>query len=197
MNWLEKKLLIWKAARLAKKAHKGQTHGDRPYWHHVRDVANVLKRFGFGSDHELICAAWLHDTVEDTSVTHTDICTKFGCSIDMLVWAVTNPPGLTRKEAHKVVYPRIKRIPRADILKLADKIANTESSIYDPNKKRGLGYLKMYGKEGFNFRHEINQGSPESAPMWEHLFHITQRALLASSLTKVTKQPGRMVRIKV
>ena len=57
------------AARIATKAHKGQTRWDKtiPYITHPQAVARSLIEAGYGED--FVAAAWLHDVIEDTDVT--------------------------------------------------------------------------------------------------------------------------------
>ena len=57
------------AARIATKAHKGQTRWDKtiPYITHPQAGARSLIEAGYGED--FVAAAWLHDVIEDTDVT--------------------------------------------------------------------------------------------------------------------------------
>lgn len=72
--------LIKKARSYAKQAHeevqqRRKYTGD-PYIVHPAAVANLVSTVT--SDVEMICAAWLHDVVEDTSKTLDDIEQEFG-----------------------------------------------------------------------------------------------------------------------
>ena len=89
--------IIKYAKEYAIKHHEGQVHGPRPFWHHLRDVVGVLKEFQI-DDPDLLAAAWLHDVVEDTSVTVEDVTAEFGPRIGALVDALTDGDGATRKK---------------------------------------------------------------------------------------------------
>ncbi len=86
--------LVEKAKRFAKEAHKNHTEKDElktPYFFHLQRVARLVQLSG-GTDEE-IAAAWLHDTVEDTSVTLEDIKRGFGENVAEIVDGLTDLPG--------------------------------------------------------------------------------------------------------
>ncbi len=139
----------------------GQTYDYGPYTIHLQSVVNVLERFEI-NDPDIIIAGWLHDIVEDTPVTLLEVEEKFGPRVSEIVGAVTNEPGKNRKERFAKTYPKIRAIPEAQILKLADRIANTEASVLNQR------FLSMYLKEYPTFKAELYQ--PEVADqMWAHL----------------------------
>jgi (p)ppGpp synthase/HD superfamily hydrolase len=74
----------------------------------------------------LLAAAWLHDTVEDTGIKLKDLSIEFPSEVVAVVNAVTDAGGTNRSEKKAATYPKIRRIPNAIILKLADRIANVE-----------------------------------------------------------------------
>lgn len=152
------------ARSFAEERHGDQLYGDgAPYSKHLAEVVGVLERYGFGNDAELVCAAWLHDVVEDTDTSIEEIESQFGPRVRELVWAVTNAPGKNRKERARKTYPKIRSTPDALTLKLADRIANVEASKRD---RRDL--LQMYRKEWMSFSSSLREcGGPE--PMWTHL----------------------------
>lgn len=152
------------ARAFAIERHADQTYGDgAPYSTHLAAAVEVLGRFGHGDDAALVCAAWLHDVVEDTETTREEVETRFGADVAALVWAVTNEPGENRAERARKTYPKIDATPRAIIVKLADRIANVESA-----KRSRPDLHAMYRKEWTKFeaalRHE--DGPTE---MWAHL----------------------------
>jgi len=65
-----------KAYNFAKQAHEGQkrANGD-PYFYHAFEVAKNLADFGM--DSTTIIAGFLHDTIEDTSVTEDEVDNQF------------------------------------------------------------------------------------------------------------------------
>ena len=152
------------AEEFAAQAHGDQRYGTHlPYHHHLASVVATLHRFGH-DDPELVDAAWLHDTIEDTSVTSEDIAERFGVRVAELVWAVTNEDGANRGERHQKTYPKIAaQGTDAITLKLADRIANTEAA---RDQRRSL--LGMYVKEHPAFRTALRPAGGDPV-MWDHL----------------------------
>ena len=80
--------LIMKAYNLANEKHKDQKrHSGEPYIIHPMNVAYILADVGL--DDSTICAALLHDVIEDTDVTDQDIRKQFGDEIADMVEGVT------------------------------------------------------------------------------------------------------------
>lgn len=149
------------AARgFALEKHEGQRYGERPYTVHLAAVREVLSWAGFDDAHPLAAAAWLHDVVEDTGVSREEVRERFGEEVASLVWAVTGVGG-SRKERNLDAYSKIRALPQAAILKLADRIANVEASATVPDK------LAMYRREHPGFEEALSGlGTP---PLWERL----------------------------
>lgn len=129
------------AKMFAKGAHIGQTHSGRPFWCHLEDVANTLESYNLAT-RELLCAAWLHDTIEDTPTTYQDLKQLFGEEIAELVWAVTDEMGRNRKERKEKSHAKNFATRESTILKLADLYVNVKAAIDYESKK-----IKMYVKE--------------------------------------------------
>ena len=84
----EKIAVIRRAFDVGNAAHEGQTRKTgEPYIHHPVAVAQILANMHM--DHESIAAAILHDTIEDTPLTKSDIIRQFGKYIADLVDGVT------------------------------------------------------------------------------------------------------------
>ena len=80
--------LIMKAFNYANEKHKYQKRGSgEPYIIHPINVAYILAEIGL--DDSTICAALLHDVVEDTDTTHEEIVENFGIEIADMVQGVT------------------------------------------------------------------------------------------------------------
>ncbi len=141
--------------------HAAHNYSGLPYTHHLAAVEAVLRRFGI-TDEDMLQASWLHDSVEDCDdVKVKDIAEMFSDRVAELVSAVTNEPGENRKIRTALTYPKIRSVPGATILKLADRIANVEM---------GGKLLDMYRKEYENFRINLYDATNETAaPMWQHL----------------------------
>jgi (p)ppGpp synthase/HD superfamily hydrolase len=145
--------MIFLARQLATDAHKGQEYGNFPYTKHLDDVVEVLERFDI-NDPNIIIAAYLHDTLEDTKITPLDIINNFGYDVYCLVYAVTDEKGNNRKERKLNSYPKILSNPKAIYVKCADRIANVENCI-----KSNRNLLEMYRKEmnDFNNLHILQE----------------------------------------
>ncbi len=148
-------ILVAKARSLALSAHGNQCYGNRPYEEHLRAVVKVLRRFGvvLGQDDgtELICAAWLHDTREDTEVRNSSIVAEFGHRIADIVERVTDEPGENRKARKRATYPKIVESDAAVIVKLADRIANVEDAAASNPR-----LFSMYAAEHEEFSEALN-----------------------------------------
>ena len=113
-----------------------------PYIVHPREVAQIVE--SAGGTPEMIAAAWLHDTVEDTGVTIETIREEFGSEVAELVGWLTD---VSRPEqGNRAVRKAIDRAHTAaapgaaQTVKLADLISNTRSIVaYDP--KFAVTYL--------------------------------------------------------
>lgn len=155
--------LVQRAKDFAREAHGGQMYGDRPYIYHLGMVVDVANHAGFYNPY-IVSACWLHDTIEDTSVTFEDIVSEFGREIGRTVFAVTNEPGKNRKERAIRTYPKIRAAGRsALVVKLSDRIANARHS-----RQHNHNMLKMYQKEYPVFREYLKvQG--ELKQLWAEL----------------------------
>jgi guanosine-3',5'-bis(diphosphate) 3'-pyrophosphohydrolase len=136
-----------KALTFAIKAHDGQyrKYSKEPYVVHPIAVSEILKKYYPEATPAMVAAALLHDTVEDTDVTMSDIYEEFGLEIGKLVYWLTDvskPHQGNRKlrksidRAHTLSAP-----PEAQIVKLADLIHNSQD-ILEWDKDFAVVYLK-------------------------------------------------------
>lgn len=122
--------MIKKAYNFAAEAHLGAIRkSGEPYIQHPLNVANILTTVY--ADAATICAALLHDTVEDTNVTLDDITASFGAEVALLVNGVTKINKInfsTENEAtiayHRKIFVGLSEDVRVIILKLADRLHN-------------------------------------------------------------------------
>lgn len=124
------------ALEFAAVAHEGQLrkYTQEPYIVHPISVAHLVSTVEHTSD--MICAALLHDVVEDTPVTIDQIETTFGSSIAELVGWLTDvsvPEDGNRATRKALDREHLSRAPaEAQTVKVADMIDNTSSiSQYD------------------------------------------------------------------
>lgn len=121
------------AARFAAAAHAGQTvpGTDLPYLLHVSLVAmevGAALRAEPGHDEDLaIQCALLHDTIEDTAVTHAQLAAAFGPPVAGGVLALSKDEALPKDQRMPDSLRRIREQPRAIwLVKLADRIVNMQ-----------------------------------------------------------------------
>ena len=120
-------------------AHAGQKrkYTGEDYYHHPKRVCEILEAHGH-TDMDMLCAALLHDTVEDTYITHEQIVEYFGLEIATLVGWLTktewHDPAPNRAERKEFEVARLKDAPAVvKTIKLADRYDNLPSVIeHDP-----------------------------------------------------------------
>jgi GTP diphosphokinase / guanosine-3',5'-bis(diphosphate) 3'-diphosphatase len=132
--------LIERAYEVAAHWHAGQKRlsGDS-YITHPIAVATILAELGM--NHETICAALLHDTVEDTPYTLAELRREFGDDVATLVDGVTKLDKVKYGEAaaaetvRKMVVAMSRDI-RVLVIKLADRLHNMRTLRYLPRDKQ-------------------------------------------------------------
>ena len=125
-----------KAVAFAAEKHRNQRRKDAdasPYINHPIALANVLANEGGVSDATVLCAAVLHDTIEDTETTENELTTTFGSHVSSVVLEVTDDKLL---EKHVRKHRQIEHAPHisteAKLVKLADKICNLRDILASP-----------------------------------------------------------------
>lgn len=106
----------------------GQTrkYTGEPYYTHVLEVGSILKDFYLPPD--VVAAGYLHDTVEDTSVTLDLLDHFFGDNVAYIVEKLTEDKSIRRKERKELTRQKFKAAPLlVRCAKLADMISNTRS----------------------------------------------------------------------
>ena len=135
--------LIERARHYASQAHQRINHqrkySKQPYRVHLEAVARLVS--GVTDDAEMIAAAWLHDTVEDTSATLGDIESEFGAPVAELVEELTDisKPGDGNRARRKALdlQHSAQASTRAKTIKLADLINNCRDiTKHDPRFAR-------------------------------------------------------------
>ncbi len=132
--------LIERAYEVAARLHAGQSRnsGD-PYITHPLAVATILAELGM--NHDTICAALLHDTVEDTQYTIGQLREEFGDDIATLVDGVTKLDKVKYGDAAQAETVRkmvvaMSRDIRVLVIKLADRLHNMRTLRYLPRPKQ-------------------------------------------------------------
>ncbi len=142
------------AYEMAKMAHAGQLRKDgcSPYVSHCVAAADISVDLGL--DEDSICAALLHDIIEDTALTHADIARQFGTPVADIVEGVTKLTRVqyTSKEdeqmenLRKMLMAMAKDI-RVILIKIADRMHNMRTMDYQtPAKQRtkSLETMEIY-----------------------------------------------------
>lgn len=134
--------LITKAYQYASKAHENQKRisGD-PYISHPVEVALILADIEM--DAASVCAALLHDVVEDTIVTYQDVVKEFGEEIALLVEGVTKLSRInfkTKQDAQaenlRKMFIAMAKDIRVILIKLADRLHNMRTLDYQSESKQ-------------------------------------------------------------
>lgn len=132
----EETRLIDSAGAFAMGAHNAIGHVRKytgiPYWNHLKNVANIVRGCEHHASAEMISAAWLHDTVEDTQVTISQISDVFGLKIAEYVYYLTDLPKDAGNRAFRKAdtIERFRNAPyEVKTIKLADLIDNGQDIV--------------------------------------------------------------------
>jgi GTP pyrophosphokinase/guanosine-3',5'-bis(diphosphate) 3'-pyrophosphohydrolase len=134
--------LVEKAFKLCYKAHLGLVRSSgEPYYLHPLEVATIVIR-EFGIDDVSVCAALLHDTVEDTDVTLDDISREFGPEVRSLIDGLTKisgvflNKGVKQAEAFMKLLLSMAEDLRVVMIKFADRLHNMRTIQHLPRNKQ-------------------------------------------------------------
>jgi guanosine-3',5'-bis(diphosphate) 3'-pyrophosphohydrolase len=142
-------LRLLKALSFAADKHRFQRRKDTeetPYINHPINVALTLIETGNEDNNDLLVAAILHDTIEDTQTTPEEIEQQFGAEVLGLVLEVTDDKNLPKEERKRLqVVHAPHKSSLAKKLKLADKSCNVYDIVNHPpgnwTIERKLNYL--------------------------------------------------------
>ena len=119
---------VFQALAFAAHKHRDQRRKDAgasPYINHPIALADILVNEGGVTDHVVLCAAILHDTIEDTETTYEELVVAFGREIADVVAEVTDDKSLDKAERKLLQIEHAAHAsPRAKLVKLADKTCN-------------------------------------------------------------------------
>jgi len=141
---------LLKAINFAAKKHTSQKRkgaDEQPYINHPLEVLNLLANVGEIESYDVLIAAVLHDTIEDTETTEKEITELFSANVCKLVLEVTDDKSLPKAERKQL---QIEHAPHlsdgAKQIKLGDKISNIRDVTENPpngwSKERRLEYVE-------------------------------------------------------
>ncbi|MFI4974352.1 MAG: HD domain-containing protein [Caulobacterales bacterium] len=144
-----------------------------PYMNHLTEVAELVAQATDG-DLDIVVAAILHDSVEDTDATLEELRALFGPRIAGLVAEVTDDkslPSKTRKDL------QVRHAPHASwgaqIIKLADKTANLRSMAASPP----AGWSRERRDEYVAWAHRVVDGCRDANVWLADQFDAAARVL--------------------
>jgi guanosine-3',5'-bis(diphosphate) 3'-pyrophosphohydrolase len=128
---------VFEALSFAAYRHRNQRRkgaGHMPYINHLIDVVDLLWRVGGVRDGDVLTAAALHDTIEDTGSTAEEIEAAFGPVVRGLVLEVTDDKSLSKQARKQLQEQHAAQLSDgAKCIKLADKISNVrDARLYPP-----------------------------------------------------------------
>jgi (p)ppGpp synthase/HD superfamily hydrolase len=114
-------------------AQRRKGEAAEPYMNHLTEVADLVARATEGADVDLIIAAALHDTIEDTATDYDELAEVFGERVASLVSETTDDKSLPTPERKRL---QVEHAPKAStgakIIKIADKTSNLRAMLNSP-----------------------------------------------------------------
>jgi len=142
-----------------------------PYINHPASVVELVR--GVEHTDAMICAAWLHDTVEDTDTTLAEIESEFGLEVASYVECLTDVSSYSdgnRAKRKAIDREHISHAPPCvQTIKLADLIDNSASII-----ERDPEFAKVYLKEKILLLEVLKDGDKV---LWEQASAIAACAI--------------------
>jgi len=128
--------VILRTLRFSAEKHTNQRRKDAkssPYINHPIQVAETLWRVGGVRDVNLLTAAILHDTIEDTDTTPEELEREFGEEVLSLVLEVTDDKSLPKQIRKQLQIEHAShKSEKAKMLKIADKLNNIQDIVKSP-----------------------------------------------------------------
>jgi guanosine-3',5'-bis(diphosphate) 3'-pyrophosphohydrolase len=166
--------LIIKALAFAAQKHRNQRRKDAektPYLNHPVALVDVLFNECGITDVETLCAALLHDTLEDTETTAEELRQHFGANIAHLVEEVSDDKSLHWRERKRL---QIEHAPlasqKAQCIKLADKICNLRDLVASPPPAWSPKRCRAYFEWANAVVSAIRAAHPALAQQFDHIY---------------------------
>jgi GTP diphosphokinase / guanosine-3',5'-bis(diphosphate) 3'-diphosphatase len=162
--------LLVRAIEFAARKHRMQRRKDAdasPYINHPVALMSILCVEAHVCDVEVLCAAALHDTIEDTETTHDELQREFGEKVAGTVAEVTDDKSLP-KEVRKRL--QIENAPHkseaAALVSVADKISN----LRDVSANSPTGWSIERRRDYFSWAKAVVDGLPTTHVRLRELF---------------------------
>ena len=166
---------IMRTLTFAATKHRDQRRKDAeasPYINHPIALATILANEVGIIDPVVICAALLHDTIEDTKTTAKEIEQQFGHEIAAIVLELTDDKSLKKDERKQLQIDHAAHASeKARLVKLADKIANLRDIAASPPK----GWDIERQREYFDWATRVADQMRGTHPALEALFDAAAR----------------------
>lgn len=165
--------LRFAAHRHANQRRKGATA--EPYVNHLIEVASLVADALPAPDTNLLIAALLHDAIEDVGVTRDEIHALYGPDVTALVVEVTDDKSLPKADRKRLQIENApKKSPRAQMIKLADKISNLRAILDSPP----TGWDEQRKREYVTWAKAVVDALPNPSPQLRAEFDRVYQQLL-------------------
>ena len=192
--------IITKAFNFARQAHKGvRRHSGEPYIIHPLAVARIVcKEIGLGSTS--ICAALLHDVVEDTDYTIEDIKNLFGEKIANIVNGLTKISGgvfgaqaSEQAENFKKLLLTMSEDIRVILIKIADRLHNMRTLEYmQVNKQYKIAGETLYIYAPIAYRLGLSRIKTELENLSFRYEHPEEYAQIEKKIEKTSRERDKL-----
>jgi guanosine-3',5'-bis(diphosphate) 3'-pyrophosphohydrolase len=175
---------LLKAIHFAAQKHRHQRRKDveqSPYINHPIQVAYQLVDLAGVEDSEVLMAAILHDTLEDTATTAQELEAQFGATVRQLVESVTDDKRLPKPERKQRQIDHAATLsPGAALIKISDKIANVRDVAQSPPAGWDMARKQQY----LDWAEAVVNNCPTSNLVLKQQFQQTVAAARAQMLNE-------------
>ncbi|WP_424944576.1 RelA/SpoT family protein [Aliiroseovarius crassostreae] len=192
--------LIRAAFEFGAQEHYGQyRHSGDPYFTHPFEVAEILADMQL--DDATIITAFLHDTIEDTGATYTNVAEKFGREVAELVDGVTKLTNLQlsssetkQAENFRKLFMAMSKDMRVILVKLADRLHNMrtiramrpEKQVIKSRETMDI-YAPLAGRMGMQWMRE------ELEDLAFHVLNPEGRSSIMRRFLRLQKESGDVI----
>ncbi|MBI4024497.1 MAG: bifunctional (p)ppGpp synthetase/guanosine-3',5'-bis(diphosphate) 3'-pyrophosphohydrolase [Verrucomicrobia bacterium] len=167
--------------------HRSQRRKDAeasPYINHPIQVAEMIWNVGRVRDLNILIAAILHDTLEDTATSREDISRLFGAEAASCVCEVTDDKTLPKQERKRLQSEHAPTLsPGAKVIKLADKLCNVTDLANNPPADWPLKRRKEYLEWSRKVVDGLRGANPELERRFDETLKIARQQMLKDTLT--------------